>query len=508
VTGLEDKNIVGIAAGGGNTAALQDDGTLWTWGYNAFGQLGIGTVGNSSVPVKANIEDVIDISIGKCNPIDSNTYGFMVALKSDGTVWSWGDNTNHQLGDTTTVPRYAPAQVKQDITNSISFTDVKDIAAGEKFVVILKNDGEVWGWGENGLGELGYTPKWSYSPNNLSVNRFGNLNASAIAAGIGNTMILMRDGTLLSLGGNGVGQLGINSRNITSADPQNVVYQDGGVLRNIQSIAVGYDHTLALSKRGELFSWGNNPWLQLGNESRGKDYYTVNYREYALKVMDGVGLDTTAPTAITYSPEKDSVGSGTNDDISLTFSENISGSAGKYLTIKKKSDDTVVEKIEVTDAQKVTVNGTAVSVNPAAILDEDTSYYVLIDQGAFKDASDNEYSGISDNAEWSFKTAKNYTMSFDSKEGSSVAAITAKEGSKLTAPTAPIRDGYLFGGWYKEAGCINVWDFASDTVTSATTLYAKWAILKTPLTSAAINGTAKVGQTLTATVAPGGATAD
>ena len=76
-------------------------------------------------------------------------------------------------------------------------------------------------------------------------------------------------------------------------------------------------------------------------------------------------------------------------------------------------------------------------------------------------------------AQWTINT---YTVTFDSQGGSVVDPQTVGRGGLVIEPTAPMRTGYAFAGWYKELECINAWDFANDTVTSDVTLYAKWAI--------------------------------
>ena len=60
--------------------------------------------------------------------------------------------------------------------------------------------------------------------------------------------------------------------------------------------------------------------------------------------------------------------------------------------------------------------------------------------------------------------ATEYTVTFNSQEGSAVSAQKVKEGEKVKEPTAPTREGYTFKGWYKEASCTNAWNFGSDTV--------------------------------------------
>ncbi|MCK4261195.1 MAG: hypothetical protein KAX49_19630 [Halanaerobiales bacterium] len=98
----EAKDIVKpmVAAGTFHTIALKSDGTVWTWGYNWSGQLGDGTISHKTTPVQvSNLSDITAIAAG-----DSHT----IALKSDGTVWTWGHNYYGQLGDGTTSNKTTP----------------------------------------------------------------------------------------------------------------------------------------------------------------------------------------------------------------------------------------------------------------------------------------------------------------------------------------------------------------------------------------------------------------
>jgi len=81
-----------------------------------------------------------------------------------------------------------------------------------------------------------------------------------------------------------------------------------------------------------------------------------------------------------------------------------------------------------------------------------------------------------------------YTVTFNSQGGSSVSSQVVSYGGKVTQPSDPIRTGYTFGGWYKESGCINAWNFSTDTVTSNITLYAKWIINTYTITASAGTG--------------------
>ena len=93
-----------------------------------------------------------------------------------------------------------------------------------------------------------------------------------------------------------------------------------------------------------------------------------------------------------------------------------------------------------------------------------------------------------------------YTVTFSNNgHGTAPSAQTIESGGKVTQPSAPTADGYTFGGWYKEAGCSNVWNFASDTVTSNKTIYAKWTA-KTYTVTLNNNGATTAGaESVTAT---------
>src|SRR5438477_389666 len=87
------RTVAELAGGGNHTIALKQDGTVWTWGYNGYGQLGDGTTTQRVIPVQVS-------SLSGMTGVAAGLY-FSLALKSDGTVWAWGNNTNGQLGDGT-----------------------------------------------------------------------------------------------------------------------------------------------------------------------------------------------------------------------------------------------------------------------------------------------------------------------------------------------------------------------------------------------------------------------
>ncbi|MEI2774003.1 MAG: hypothetical protein V9G98_25915, partial [Candidatus Competibacter sp.] len=134
------SGVAKVAAGITHTLALKIDGTLWAWGSNSFGELGINdpSVSIKYYPVQVPINGVIAVAAG---------WGHSIALKSDGTLWAWGDNRYGELGLGDTVARYSPARVP--------INGVAAVAARHSHTLALKSDGTVWVWGLNTSGQLG-----------------------------------------------------------------------------------------------------------------------------------------------------------------------------------------------------------------------------------------------------------------------------------------------------------------------------------------------------------------
>ena len=124
--------------------AVRSDGTVWTWGTNGSGRLGDGTTEDRPTPVQVTgLENITAVAAGASHSL---------ALASDGTVWtwgwSWGWNASGQLGDGTVLDRSTPAQVS-------GLEDVASITAGPSHSVAANADGVAWTWGRNDSGQLG-----------------------------------------------------------------------------------------------------------------------------------------------------------------------------------------------------------------------------------------------------------------------------------------------------------------------------------------------------------------
>jgi alpha-tubulin suppressor-like RCC1 family protein len=240
--------ITAIAAGSGHSVALRQGGTVWTWGANNFGQLGDGTTTERHTPVQVSqssgLSSVTAIAAGS---------GHTVALRSDLTVWAWGNNSNGQLGDGTVISRSAPVQVPVS-----GLTNITAIAAGNGYSVALRGDGTVWAWGANNFGQLGDS---TTTDHHTPVQVSGLTGIKAIAAGNGHTVALTNSGTVWAWGANEFGQLGDGTTTNRSVPVQ--VIQTSG-LSNITAVAAGDFHSVALKNDGTVWSWGSNSAGQIG----------------------------------------------------------------------------------------------------------------------------------------------------------------------------------------------------------------------------------------------------
>ncbi|MGE5549702.1 MAG: RCC1 domain-containing protein [Bacteroidota bacterium] len=186
------SGIAALAAGARatHTLALGADGTVWTWGWNKYGQLGDGTTANKSMPIRVpGLAGVKAVAAGA---------NHSMALKKDGTVWTWGSNYFGQLGDGTTRDRFKPGKVP-------GLSGVTAIASGATHCLALKKDGTVWAWGSNNFGQLG---DGTNSGRAKPVRVKDLAHAAAIASGALHALALQKDGTVWAWGWNSRGELG------------------------------------------------------------------------------------------------------------------------------------------------------------------------------------------------------------------------------------------------------------------------------------------------------------
>jgi len=236
-------------------AAIKTDGTLWTWGWNIFGQLGDGTTVNKSSPVQT-ISGGTDWDKVVCG------YNLTIALKTDGSVWLWGQATSGKLGDETTTDKSSPIQT---VTGG---TDWIDIGTGKENTWAIKQyvappiilSGELWGWGFNTQGQLGDGTIIHKSSPVQTIT--GGTDWAQVASGERTTSGIKTDGTLWLWGYNLYGMIGDNSIVDKSSPVQTIA---GGT--DWKQVATGDFHSAAIKTDGTLWTWGRNNIGQLGDNS-------------------------------------------------------------------------------------------------------------------------------------------------------------------------------------------------------------------------------------------------
>ena len=196
-------DVISVSAGDEHSLAIKSDGSLWAWGDNYFGQIGDGTTIGRSIPIMI-MEDVTAVSAGSSHSM---------AIRNNGSLWTWGGNGHGQLGNGTFQESSLPVLIMDDVAA---------VSAGSGYhVAAIRTDGSLWVWGENwegqlGLGDLEYgnqfeqynAPMWIMD------------NVTQVSAGSRHTIAATDDGSLWAWGDNWVGQLGDGTFNNRSSRVQ------------------------------------------------------------------------------------------------------------------------------------------------------------------------------------------------------------------------------------------------------------------------------------------------
>lgn len=250
-------NAVAVAAGDGFSLALDSYGYVWAWGANAKGQLGDTTTSVRNTPVRVSrLYGVAQIAAGK---------EFALVVKSDGTVWGWGSNNKGQLGLAASAGnnyRTAPVQV-----SGAGFEKLQKVVAGTDFALAVKSDGSVWSWGSNDGGQLGVgNTADSFTP--AQVPLLPDVVITDVAAR-NHVLALQDNGTLWSWGKNTMGQLGDD----TTSNRATPVLVTG--IADVRALAVAATWSLAVCRDGSVWGWGDNENGQLLDKTKTQRHFPV-----------------------------------------------------------------------------------------------------------------------------------------------------------------------------------------------------------------------------------------
>ncbi len=271
MTGVKD-----IAVGKHFTAILKTDGSLWTCGSNIYGQLGTTLAKNvfcTNTPVQI-LTGVKDLSAGE---------DFVMAIKTDNTLWGWGCNSGGVLA--TNKLRISAKPVK--IMDS-----VWQVAAGADHVAVIKTNGSLWTWGDSTVYKLGYASTGGIIYEPKQILAYG---AQSVAVGPLTTAFIKTDGTLWMCGNNELGRLGIGKKyqgegSYSTGAPTDLLPPiPVKVLSDVKVASLSTNSSFALKTDGTLWAWGDNSFGQFGNGTKAEALSPV-------KVSSGVSSVATSST--------------------------------------------------------------------------------------------------------------------------------------------------------------------------------------------------------------------
>ena len=444
-----------VAAGQYHTILIDENGGVWTAGYNSDGQLGRSENVNSGTPntVFKKAEGLDNVKIVGASGGTAHT----VLLDESGNVWTAGNNLHGQLGRQTA--KNVDSKFEK-VTDGISGVKITAIAAGSRYTVLLDESGNVWTAGSNGYGELGRETNGKSSSVFGKADLQGATAAKFIAAG-GTTIVIDTDGNVRTSGINGHGQLGRDTGS-ESSDSKLLAVTDGIDGAEIIAAATGAGayHSVLLDKNGVIRTCGSN---QCGQLCRNIDL--TKSKTFAA-VTDGMTqtmtFDEMKNTLIT-SDRLFTVTAVAREKVQFEYDLNggnwVDGFTPRDFYYKD-------EGLLLPDASKL----------------ERTGYTF-----AGWETSEPTADTIKCSAKW---TANTYTVTFDSAGGSEVITktVTATYGEQFGDMLVPIRTGYFFRGWYDapvEGKCYGNSDGKGTSrydKTENCTLYAQWVINRYTIT--------------------------
>ena len=243
---LSDTSHLSVSLGAQHSVVLKDDGTIFSWGSNTNGQLGASLILNErTTPIQEYTQDNNWTSVKAGN-------NFTLALKRDGSLWGWGDNSFGQIGR-----RFQIIPLPLELNSSgTTVTQWKSISAGGVHSLALDGNGTLWGWGSNEQGQLGDGSNLS---TRIGTKVFSSIAFQEMSAGNDHSSAIDINNTLWSWGNNGSGQLGTGS-----AISVNTPVQEVNSSRKWSQVSAGKNYTLGITTDGRLWAWGTNTFLRLG----------------------------------------------------------------------------------------------------------------------------------------------------------------------------------------------------------------------------------------------------
>lgn len=230
-------NVEEISLGMHHSAVIDEYGNLWVWGANDFGMVGDGSTEDRHEPVKI-MENIVSVDLG---------VNHSAAIDSFGNLWTWGKNNYGQLGDGTIEDRHSPVKIMEN---------VKYVSLGVGYTAAIDTESNLWMWGYNYDGQLGDgTTEDKHSPAKVMEN------VKYVSLGGGHSAAIDTSWNLWMWGADYYGQCGHRKGGMMIGDGLGKSL----LMENIMMVSLGGNHSAAIDRNGNLWTWGQNNRCQVGD---------------------------------------------------------------------------------------------------------------------------------------------------------------------------------------------------------------------------------------------------
>ena len=246
-----------LSLGDYHSGVIAQDGSLYMWGVNDFGQIGDGTTKNRYKPTKI-LDHVVSVSLGDY---------YSGAITQDGSLYMWGSNVYGQIGDGTTEDRYKPTKILDHVIA---------VSLGYCHSGAITQDGSLYMWGSNDSGQIGDgTTEDRYKPTKILDH------VIAVSLQTGNSGAITQDGSLYMWGSNSRGGIGDGTTEVR--------YKPTKILDHVIAVSLGDDHSGAITQDGSLYMWGRNYYGEIGDGTEEDRYKPTKILDHVIAVSLGVG---------------------------------------------------------------------------------------------------------------------------------------------------------------------------------------------------------------------------
>lgn len=436
-----------ISLGSSHSSALSSNGRVFTWGLSNYGQLGDGFTDFQNTPIEISNqfelgldEEIVQVSMGG---------NHSSALSSNGRVFTWGSNEKGELGDGTRIDRYVPI----DITSQFDLNDdeiIISISLGSRHSSALSSKGRIFTWGENLFGQVGDgTIDDRDTPIDITSQFDLNDGETIVSVSLGHnhSSVLTSDGRVFTWGYNYSGQLGdgATSKKTTPVDITDAF--ELNLNETIVYVSMNVHRSSAITSQGRVFTWGNNEFGQLGDGTRINRHVPIDITsQFTLNEGEII-------VSISYASALSS------ENRVFTWGRNNSGQIGDGTMIDSSTPKDITNQFNLNEGEVIVSVASISGVSSAT-----TSDGRIFTWGRNLD-------GQLANGTFVYS----HVPALSSFKLSTIIDVITYDYNELVLPFTPVKEGYSFDGWYKDAYLTTRYDY-SYMPENHMALYARWII--------------------------------